>query len=108
MILKFIDTLRNSDGYIETIYLHGSCYRFYLMLKEFFPECEPYINEIKDHVISKYKGKFYDITGEISGDKFTLMTESENIKASYWSFHKNYMLQITECPNCDEPIVFKE
>jgi hypothetical protein len=24
-----------------------------------------------------------------------------------WSFHKNNLILITDCPNCDEPLTFK-
>ncbi len=106
-IIDFIDALRESDGYIEMIYSFGSCYKFHLLLKKLFPECEPYIGELRGHVISEYKGKFYDITGEVSPDEFYPMNEDDVLEASEWSFHKYNYLQITECPNCDEPILFK-
>lgn len=56
--------------------------QFYLLLKTFFPESNPYISKEKDHVITKYEGKYYDITGEVSGNWYTPMTKSEIDMAS--------------------------
>ena len=66
-ILLFITILRESDRYIETIYLNGGCYQFHLILKTFFSDCVAYINKDKDHVITLYKGNYYDITGIVDG-----------------------------------------
>jgi hypothetical protein len=32
----------------------------------------------------------------------------EKLIVERWSFHKNNLLQLTECPVCDEPIVYEE
>jgi hypothetical protein len=104
-MLRFINALRQTDRYIEMIYMNGACYQFHLLLKTFFPESKPYINKEKDHVITKYAGKYYDITGEASGNWYTPMTESEIEIASEWSFHRTKVIQIGECPFCEEPIV---
>jgi hypothetical protein len=104
-MLRFINALRQTDRYIEMIYMNGACYQFHLLLKTFFPESKPYISKEKDHVITKYAGRYYDITGEVSGNWYTPMTESEIDMASGWSFHRTKVIQIGECPHCEEPIV---
>lgn len=104
-MLRFINALHQTDRYIEMIYMNGACYQFHLLLKTFFPESKPYISKEKDHVITKYEGKYYDITGEVSGNWYTPMTESEIDMASGWSFHRTKVIQIGECPHCEEPIV---
>jgi len=104
-MLRFINALRQTDRYIEMIYMNGACYQFHLLLKTFFPESKPYISKEKDHVITKYAGRYYDITGEVSGNWYTPMTESEIDMASEWSFHRTKVIQIGECPHCEEPIV---
>jgi hypothetical protein len=104
-MLRFINSIRQTDQYIEMIYMNGACYQFHLMLKKFAPECEPYISKEKNHVITKYAGRYYDITGEVSGNWYTPMTESEIEMASRWSFHRTKVIQIGECPACGEPIV---
>lgn len=104
-MLRFINTIRQTDKYIEMIYMNGACYQFHLLLKTFFHESKPYISKEKDHVITRYSGKYYDITGEVSGNWYTPMTESEIDMASAWSFHKTKVIQIGECPHCEEPIV---
>jgi hypothetical protein len=60
---KFIAVIRDSFIGSQQVYTEGSCYHFYLILKEVFPNAECWYDE--DHVITKVDGKFYDITGEI-------------------------------------------
>jgi len=45
------------------IFTKGSCFNFYLILKQMYPQALAYYNE--DHVITFIDGKYYDITGEI-------------------------------------------
>ena len=62
---KFIAAVRDSFIGSQQVYTEGSCYHFYLILKEVFPDAEPYFDE--DHIVTKIEGKFYDITGEVNG-----------------------------------------
>ena len=107
--LLLIDSLRNSDLYIKDIFMQGGCYQFHLFLKAIYPEAKPLIHQEKDHVVSLIFGKLFDIRGIIE-DKFECLysplTEKESIMCQSWSFHKNNLLQICECPNCDEPICY--
>lgn len=100
-----INSLRESDKYIEMIYLQGGCYKFHLFLKKLFTEAIPYINTKGDHVITRIGGRFYDITGEVDGYLFCRLSEQELKTCEKWSFSKYKMLQITECPACNEPII---
>lgn len=63
---SFISKVRDSFIGSQQVYTEGSCYHFYLILKEVFPDAEAYYDE--DHVITKIDGKFYDITGEVRGN----------------------------------------
>ena len=106
-ILLFITTLGKSDRYIETIYLNGGCYQFHLIIKTFFSDCVAYINKDKDHVITLYKGNYYDITGIVDGaDYYPLMSRDDINIVSNWSFYRNKAIMIKECPFCEEPITF--
>lgn len=60
---KFIQTIRDSFIGSQQVYTEGSCYHFYLILKQVFPEAKAYYDA--DHIITKIGNKFYDITGEI-------------------------------------------
>lgn len=60
---SFISRIRDSFVGSQQVYSEGSCYHFYLILKEVFPEAEAWYDE--DHVITKIDDKFYDITGEV-------------------------------------------
>jgi hypothetical protein len=63
---KFIATIRDSFIGSQQVYTEGSCYHFYLILKEAFPQSECWYD--LDHVLTKIDGKFYDITGEVRGE----------------------------------------
>lgn len=106
-ILDFINELRETDGYISHIYLKGGCYKFHLLLKKMYPSSTPYISDHKNHIVTKYCGKFYDIAGIVDNvDGYTKLTPEETKIVEKWSFRKHNLLMLTECPNCDEPIVF--
>lgn len=72
-ILEFIFLIRGSFIGSERVYTEGSCYQFYRILKDKFPESEAYYNS--DHVITKIQGRFYDITGEVEKTNHLLMSE---------------------------------
>lgn len=61
---SFISTIRDSFIGSQQVYTEGSCYHFYLILKQVFPDAIAYYDG--DHVITKIDGKFYDITGEVA------------------------------------------
>ncbi|HEY4756080.1 MAG TPA: hypothetical protein VIH28_08505 [Ignavibacteriaceae bacterium] len=103
-MLFLINSIRDTDQYISDIYLNGGCYQFHLMLKKFAPNCEARITKEKNHIVTYFKGKHFDITGIVEG-KFETLNHQEIDMASKWSFAKNKALQICECPVCEEPIV---
>jgi hypothetical protein len=102
-MLRFITALRQTDHYIEMIYLNGACYQLHLLLKKYV-DCDPLINTEKNHVVTQFKGKLFDITGEVKGE-YLPMTEKDIEIASGWSFNKTKMIQIGECQVCEEPIL---
>lgn len=98
----FIQTIRETDVYIEKIYLNGGCYSFYKVLKVIFPTAIPLINHSKDHIITMIDDKGYDITGQVEGS-YSMLTKEEILMCEKWSFSRNYWLH-RECPNCEELI----
>lgn len=60
---SFISKIRDSFVGSQQVYTEGSCYHFYLILKEVFPEAESWYDQ--DHILTKIDSKFYDITGEV-------------------------------------------
>lgn len=62
-IEQFISVIRDSFVGSQQVYTEGSCYHFHLILKEVFPNANPYYD--MDHIITEIDGKFYDITGEV-------------------------------------------
>jgi len=62
-IIEFIKIIRESFVGAETVYTKGSCYQFYRILKQVFPQAVAYYDV--SHVITDIDGRFYDITGEV-------------------------------------------
>lgn len=60
-IIQFIRVIRDSFDESIQVYSKGSCYEFYLILKEVFPEANCYTNI--DHCITEIDEIFYDIRG---------------------------------------------
>ncbi len=113
--IEFIEALRKSDGYIETIYTFGGCYQFYKILKLLYPDAEGYkVKNNKDdkdytHIVTKIKGKFYDIIGEVQLEDYfgyELIKEKDIEIFEGWSFSENACLS-KKCPSCSEDIIFE-
>jgi hypothetical protein len=67
----------------------------------------PYTNG--NHIITRYKGKYYDIYGEVDNqDGYRKLLEKEIPIVSKWSFRKNNLIKLSECPNCEEPLIYKQ
>lgn len=66
-VLYYIASVRKRLGDNCSHYLNGGCYSFYFKLLGKFPEAECWYDG--DHVITKIKDKFYDITGEVKKDR---------------------------------------
>lgn len=98
-----IKALRETDGYIEKIYLNGGCYQFYKFLKTVYPTAKPYISLDKQHVVTMIESVYYDITGKVSGMFYPLSKEDEAM-CEKWSFAKRHWLYM-ECPNCGEFVI---
>ncbi|MAY54534.1 MAG: hypothetical protein CMQ37_01545 [Gammaproteobacteria bacterium] len=102
-IEEFIAILRESDPHIKGLFTHGSCYRFVKLLQSLFPNVVPMISADGNHAAAELDGKLYDITGEITGE-FREATVEDLVTMDSWSFDRYHMLQVGECPVCEEPI----
>lgn len=100
-----INSLNETDHYIEEIFMAGGCYKFHKFLSALYQDCVPLINIEKDHVISMIHGSYYDITGKTSSIGYRAMSDDDLTLAETWSFSKTRVLSIGECVNCDEPIL---
>ena len=107
-ISTFITELRNTDRYIQHIYTEGSCYKLYVLLSKMYKGTIPYISKNKNHIIIRYRNVYYDINGKVDNiDGYTKLKKEEIPMVDKWSFYNKNLLQISECPICDEPIVYK-
>ena len=105
---EFISALRESDQYIEIIFMNGGCFQFFLLLQKFFPDAEPYVEKFhRGHVVSMIDGEMYDVRGRLEywkQETYVPLIGKELLDAGKWSFHKHNLLKITECPACEEPM----
>ena len=109
-ILTFIKAIREADGYMTDIFLNGGCYRFYLVLKSLYPSAQPRISKDGQHIVTLLYGELYDIRGFIAPEfrcNYRPLNEEEVVKAELWSFRRNYLLKICDCPHCEEPIIYE-
>ena len=67
-ILQFLRELRGSDDRMQKIFLEGSCFRLYCILKTIYPDAKPYYSQVDGHWITKIDGSYYDINGKLSKD----------------------------------------
>lgn len=68
LILQFITTLRESSDLIWDVFMNGSCFRLFELLKLIHPEAEAYWSDRDDHCITKIGGRYYDIGGRVHPD----------------------------------------
>jgi hypothetical protein len=66
-VLSFIEEVDNSNPVIRDIFLNGSCFNFYHILKVVFPSSVCYYSQVAGHVITRIGDCYYDITGEVLG-----------------------------------------
>ena len=89
-IIELISTIGNSFGGSEIVYTQGSCYQFYKILKQVYPDAKPYHNG--NHVITKIDEVYYDINGVyVEGlYNYILMTEDDEKDAESWIYNVKY------------------
>ena len=94
---ELIELIRCSFIGAKWVYENGSCYRFYEILIAFATEAEPYYCD--GHVITKIGNKFYDINGEISGERYVPYDPEKEachtVKFNLWDCG-------LECENCGD------
>lgn len=106
-VTGFISILRGTDKYIRDIYSYGGCYKFVVLLQYVFGRGVPYMNAEGNHCAVCIDEILYDIDGLIADTQgWHAFNEADYAKAQGWSFSKNYMLKIMECPHCENPITY--
>jgi hypothetical protein len=106
-IIYFIEQLNLSDEYIRHIYTNGGCYKFHVLLSRMFKGCIPYVNQDKNHIVTRYRKKLYDVNGLVEDYyNYRKLSVKDIPYVMSWSFHKNNMLKLKECPHCEEPLVY--
>ena len=60
----FISILRESHPPQVEIFTRGACLRMHLLLKQAYPEAEPFYDI--SHVVTKIGDRFYDINGDVT------------------------------------------
>ena len=72
-IEKFISLIRDSFVGSQQVYTNGSCYHFYLILKNIYSSAKCWYDE--SHIVTEIDGKFYDITGEVQKNSNLLIMD---------------------------------
>ena len=72
-IEEFISLIRDSFVGSQQVYTNGSCYHFYLILKNIYPSAICWYDE--SHIVTEIDGKFYDITGEVQKNSNLLIMD---------------------------------
>lgn len=65
-ILSFLKELRESDESITKIYLEGSCFKLFKILKSIYSEAKALYSTKDGHWITEINGYYYDINGRIA------------------------------------------
>ena len=74
-----------------------------------FEGCTPFINSKKNHIITRYKSKFYDINELIEdGSDFKKLKDEEIPLVARWSCWKNNILYLEECEECGSPFELRD
>ena len=89
-VISFLSALRRLHPELETRCLNGSCFKLYLLLREVWPDADPWYDG--DHVIIKIGNAFYDIRGEVVPGRHIPMKDDALVfnTAYFWDKeHKN-------------------
>ena len=84
---EFIESIRNSYVHAETVYTHGACFQFHLILKTIWPDAIPWYDG--GHVTTEIGGAYWDITGEVklTSSAYPLAQEPRILEEAYtWWF----------------------
>src|SRR5690606_11923705 len=92
-ITNFLKELKYSYHKNELIFMEGSCFRLYCMLREISENAKPYYSELDGHWITEIDKKFYHINGEINKDyvefkNYKHITNETILKSAYIPTYK--------------------
>lgn len=93
MIENFLQELKSAYYLNGEIFMEGSCFRLYKILKTIFPDAEPYYSQLDGHWITKINGEYYDINGCIDEKykefkNYELVTCNITLKSAYIPTYK--------------------
>ena len=96
--LIIITAIRESFMDARMVYVYGGCYGFHKILKAVYPTATAYESDELDfnHVITRIKGVYYDIDGEISPEGYTLVTRARHTKWESNSFGQRVELMLAK------------
>lgn len=90
-VLEFLKELKYSYKDMDRVFLEGSCYRLYKILKVVFPMAKALYSDEEGHWITEIDGDYFDINGELSKffvnhkkfEKKTIVTEASAYVCTY-------------------------
>jgi hypothetical protein len=95
-VLKTIEIIRDSFGGSEIVYTQGSCVKFAMILKHFYPEGK--ILYDLSHAIFEYEGRYYDINGFANYTTNHIPLEDYGLLSAYKSMNLKYIIQDVNIP----------
>jgi hypothetical protein len=80
-IVKIIKAVNKFDkhGDIKKLFTEGYCYDFAIMLWRSSPGSRMFYDKKLRHYLTEYKGRYYDITGEVNSVKVEDLIEDDYV-----------------------------
>lgn len=105
-IAEFIEAINDTDSVIAEVYKNGACYRFALLLEKMYPHGYIVVDYNRSHAAYLHGDGVYDIDGKQPNSiEWQIINELQRPEFERWSFSRNRVLAVGECPHCEEPII---
>jgi hypothetical protein len=96
VIETVLSRLRGAHPDMETIFMHGSCFELYGVMRAIWPDSEPWYQPIEGHVYTKVGSHLYDIRGKhrrTTVGMFDLRKPFSSDMPHRWSKRTHYRIQ---------------
>lgn len=104
---RFIALIREIDPrYMTDLFQQGACYHLFLILRDRWPDAEPWYAPYEGHVYTRIAGRWYDIRGRKrrpSRRHFAIMSAHEQEEARGWLPHRianEYRIPLRRSVDC--------
>lgn len=85
-------TLRTAHPLVPFIFMFGACFELWKLCRIFFPDAEPFYDDVEGHAYILFQGRFYDINGEADNqetiDRLVPMRKSPKLCKEAFKWHR--------------------